>query len=52
MARSTDPLTKEKQMNKKTVLIEIRAAEGGDDAKALVYEQLAIYQKVAVRECL
>lgn len=26
-----------------TVIIEIRAAEGGDDAKNLVGEQLAIY---------
>ncbi len=26
-----------------TVIIEVRAAEGGDDAKSLVLEQLAIY---------
>jgi hypothetical protein len=31
------------------LLIEIRAAEGGDDAKALVHEQLAIYLRKALR---
>ena len=35
-----------------TVIVEIRAAEGGDDAKQLVYEQLGIYRKLAVREHL
>ena len=35
-----------------TVIVEIRAAEGGDDAKMLVRDQLAIYQKAAVRYCL
>ena len=34
------------------VIIEIRAAEGGDDAKALVLEQLAIYLRVAGRRAL
>lgn len=34
------------------LIIEIRAAEGGDDAKLLVYEQLSIYQKLAAREHL
>jgi len=34
------------------VLIEIRAAEGGDDAKLLVKDMLAIYCKVASRRCL
>lgn len=32
--------------------IEIRAAEGGDDAKALVHEQGAIYQAYAARKAL
>ena len=32
-----------------SVLIEIRAAEGGDDAKLLVLEQLAVYVRVAQR---
>lgn len=32
-----------------TVLIEIRAAEGGDDAKALVHEQFAVYARVGAR---
>lgn len=31
------------------VIIEIRAAEGGDDAKLLVQEQMAIYLKLAGR---
>lgn len=34
------------------LIVEIRAAEGGDDAKLLVHEQFAIYQKLAVREHL
>lgn len=29
-----------------SVLVEIRAAEGGDDAKLLVSEQVRIYTKV------
>lgn len=37
---------------KTTLIIEIRAAEGGDDAKLLVHEQFAVYQKLAVRERL
>lgn len=35
-----------------TVYIEIRAAEGGDDAKLLVREMVAIYVKAAVRHAL
>jgi protein subunit release factor A len=34
------------------MIVEIRAAEGGDDAKMLVLEQLAIYLRVASRRCL
>ena len=34
------------------IIVEIRAAEGGTDAKLLVRDQLAIYQKAAVRYCL
>lgn len=34
------------------IIIEIRAAEGGDDAKLLVREQFAIYSKMAVRRSL
>ncbi len=34
------------------VIVEIRAAEGGKDAKLLVKDQLAIYRKVATRHCL
>ena len=39
-----------KQMT--TIIVEIRAAEGGDDAKMLVNEQVGIYAKVAGRNCL
>ena len=34
------------------VLIELRAAEGGDDAKLLVQDQFKIYKKLCVLECL
>jgi protein subunit release factor A len=34
------------------VIIEIRAAEGGMDAKLLVREQLALYIKFCQRRCL
>lgn len=36
-------------MNTDTVIVEIRAAEGGADAKLLVIEQLAIYLRVCAR---
>jgi hypothetical protein len=35
-----------------SVIVEIRAAEGGDDAKSLVEEQLALYAKRALRDGL
>lgn len=34
------------------VLVEIRGAEGGDDAKQLVYEQYSIYCKMGSRRGL
>ncbi len=34
------------------IIVEIRAAEGGDDAKALVLEQVKIYARVAARRGL
>lgn len=34
------------------VIVEIRAAEGGEDAKLLVRDQLAIYAKLADRRFL
>lgn len=34
------------------MIIEIRAAEGGDDAKLLVEEQFDIYARLAVRRGL
>ncbi len=35
-----------------SVIVEIRAAEGGKDAKLLVEDQYVIYQKMAQRYCL
>lgn len=35
-----------------SVIVEIRAGEGGDDAKDLVREQFGIYQKVGSRRRL
>lgn len=35
-----------------TIVVEIRAAEGGDDAKSLVNEQFALYAKRATRHGL
>lgn len=32
-----------------TLVVEIRAAEGGDDAKSLVDEQVYIYTKMCAR---
>lgn len=33
-------------------IVEIRAAEGGQDAKLLVHEQYTIYRKLGGRGCL
>lgn len=36
-----------------SVIVEIRAGEGGNDAKALVQEQFAVYARLVERlECL
>lgn len=35
-----------------TVIVEVRAAEGGDHAKALVHEQFAIYARMGARRGL
>lgn len=35
-----------------TVIVEIRAAEGGNDSKLLVDEQFGAYVKMGVRRCL
>jgi len=36
-----------------SVIVEIRAGEGGDDAKALVIKQFAVYARLMERlECL
>ncbi len=37
---------------KNKIAIEIRAAEGGDDAKLLVQDQMSIYTKIALKNCL
>jgi protein subunit release factor A len=34
------------------LVLEIRAGEGGDDAKLLVVDQAAVYIKTAQRRCL
>jgi len=39
-------------MSKQTIIVEIRAAEGGDDAKLLVQEQFRIYGRVCTRRRL
>ncbi len=33
--------------NMETLILEVRAAEGGDDSKLLVLEQLRVYARVA-----
>ncbi len=35
-----------------SIVIELRAAEGGEDAKSIVVEQYAIYARLAVRRGL
>jgi hypothetical protein len=35
-----------------SVIVEIRAAEGGADARDLVREQFSVYAKRAARHCL
>ncbi len=44
--------TKKEKREMSSVIIEIRAAEGGLDAKDLVREQAAIYLRYASRRCL
>jgi len=39
-------------MTRESIVIEIRAAEGGDDAKLLVFEQLEAYVRAASRHRL
>ena len=39
-------------MKRDVVIVEIRAAEGGADAKDLVVEQFAIYAKLGARRSL
>lgn len=34
------------------IIVEIRAAEGGEDSKLLVQDQIGIYAKLAAKECL
>lgn len=37
---------------KENVIVEIRAAEGGNDSKSLVIDQYHIYAKMATKNCL
>lgn len=39
-------------MREEIVIVEIRAAEGGADAKLLVIDQVDIYARLATRRCL
>jgi protein subunit release factor A len=39
-------------MMNNTVIVELRAGEGGDDAKLLVRDMMAAYDKLALRHCL
>ena len=36
----------------RSIIVEIRAAEGGADSKLLVKDQLNIYKRMAAKECL
>jgi protein subunit release factor A len=42
----------ERVMQTETVIVEIRAAEGGADAKLLVEEQVALYERLGGRRFL
>jgi len=44
--------TKKEEFLMTSILVEIRAAEGGEDSKLLVEDQLKIYSKMAAQECL
>ena len=35
-----------------SIIVEVHAAEGGDDAKDLVREQVGIYAKLCLKRCL
>jgi len=50
VSKPTHIQKKSSKMN--SVIVEIRAAEGGDHAKTLVQDQLGIYRKVVSRYCL
>lgn len=41
-----------KKESNMSIILEIRSAEGGEDAKLLVEDQFKIYHKLAVRRCL
>jgi hypothetical protein len=43
---------KDSPVSERNVIVEIRAAEGGDDAKDLVNEQAGIYARLAKRRGL
>lgn len=34
------------------IIVEIHSAEGGEDSKQLVIEQVSIYAKLCIRRCL
>ena len=49
---STLTLRINKRNEPMSIIVEIRAAEGGTDSKLLVEDQLGIYLKAISRECL
>lgn len=44
-----DSAATKRELKMKKLIIEIRAAEGGDDAKGLVLKQVKIYQKLCAK---
>jgi protein subunit release factor A len=52
LVMGSNPITATERTNMETIIIEIRAAEGGDDAKLLVVDQMRAYVNVASARCL
>lgn len=45
----SSPTNATEEVSMETIVVEIHAAEGGDDAKLLIVEQLGIYKKYCIR---
>lgn len=48
VGRDMNPKSRGANPQRSRVVVEIRAAEGGDDAKSLVHELLAVYARAAL----